>query len=271
VSSKREDITTGFVNVDQMDNPQFFIEFLDGRRSIEGEREVKQLVIDLLDLKPGMRVLDVGCGTGDDAREIASMVGSSGRVVGIDPSAIMIAESKKRAADSSLPLDFLMGEVCRLDFPNGSFDRVRTDRVLMFVPEIETAIAEIARVLRPRGRVVASELDHEVRFLDSHFPDITRRVQAAFAASNPQSSLGRQLHRLFAEQGLQNVKSVPRVIKPRFQSIERVLGGFLTSAIARGQFAEAEIREWLNDLRELEAAGLFNNGAIVFTASGDRP
>jgi ubiquinone/menaquinone biosynthesis C-methylase UbiE len=254
-----------------MDDPQFFIQLLDGRKSFEGEREVKDLVLGLLDLKPGLHVLDVGCGTGDDAREIAALIGSSGRVAGIDPSATMISESKKRAAGSGLAVEFRIGDVRRLDFADAAFDRVRTDRVLMFVPEIEKAIAEIARVLRPGGRVVASELDLEMRFLDSHFPELTRRVHTAFVASNPQPQLGRQLHRLFAEQGLRDVKSVPRVIRPQFQSMERFLGGFLSSAIARGQFAEVEINKWLEDLRALEQKGLFNNGSIVFTASAQKP
>jgi ubiquinone/menaquinone biosynthesis C-methylase UbiE len=163
-------------------------------------------------------VLDVGCGTGDDAREIAGTVGANGRVVGIDPSETMIAESKKRAAGLGLPVEFLIEDVRKLNFPDASFDFVRTDRVLMFVPEIQQAISEIVRVLPPGGRVVASELDHEMHFQDSHFPDIIRKVCSVFAASQPHPHLGRQLHRLLAEQGLRNVKSVPRVLRPPYKT-----------------------------------------------------
>ena len=67
------------------------------------------------------------------------------------------------------------------------------------------------------------------------------------------------------------MKSVPRLIRPRYESIERVLGGFLRGAIVRGEFVEAEIKEWLDDLKALYEAGLFNNGSIVFTATGDKP
>lgn len=141
----------------------------------------------------------------------------------------------------------------------------------MFVPEIEKAVSEIARVLRPGGRVVASELDHEMHFQDSHFPEITRKVFSAFGARMPQRCLGRQLHRIFAEQGLRNVKSEPRVIRPPYQTFRRVLDGFLASAVARGELTEAEVASWIDDIAALDRASLFNNGVVVFTASGEKP
>lgn len=262
---------TRFTSVDQTSDPRYFIEFLDARKTIHGEREVKQLIIERLDLKPGMSVLDVGCGTGDDAREIASIVGPNGRVVGIDLSEALVAESKKRAAGSGLAVEFRIGDIRKLDFPDESFDCVRTDRVLMFVPEIEKAISEIIRVMRPEGRVVASELDHEMHFLDSHFPEFTHKVFSVFAASMPQRCLGRQMHRRFAEQGLRNVKSEPMVIRPPYKVFRRVLDGFLASTVARSQLAEDEIASWMDDLAALDEAGLFNNGVVVFTAAAEKP
>jgi ubiquinone/menaquinone biosynthesis C-methylase UbiE len=269
MSFKGED-ATHFRGVDQTRDPRFFIEFLEARKTVEGEREVKELIIEMLGLKPGVRVLDIGCGLGDDAREIAAIVGANGRVVGIDPSETMIAESKKRAAGLGLPVEFLIGDVRNLDFPDSSFDFVRTDRVLMFVPEIQQAISEIVRVLRRGGCVVASELDHEMHFQDSHFPDISRKVCSVFAASQPQPQLGRQLHRLLAEHGLRNVKCVPRVLRPPYKTFRFALDGFLAAAVARGQLTENEISSWLNDLAVLDEAGLFNVGIIVFTARGEK-
>src|SRR6266478_5040724 len=80
----------GFARVDRTTDPNLFIEFLDSHRTIEGEREIKELVRELLSLRAGTHVLDIGCGTGDDAREIAALVGSVGRVVGIDQSEMMV-------------------------------------------------------------------------------------------------------------------------------------------------------------------------------------
>jgi ubiquinone/menaquinone biosynthesis C-methylase UbiE len=265
------DITQGFTEVDQAADPRFFVEFLDARRTIEGEREVKQLILEMLDLKPGAQVLDVGCGTGDDVREIAGLIGATGRIVGIDPSDALIAESKRRAVGSNLPAEFVLGDVRKLHFPNAAFDRIRTDRVLMFVPDIQTAIAEMLRVLRPGGRLVASELDHQLWFIDSRLPEINRKIHAAWVASNPQPCLGRQLARLFADHGLWNVKSTPRVIRAPHQMFTRVIGGFLSAAIARGELVQVEVDAWFNDLAKLAEAGVFTHGAVTFTASGQNP
>jgi SAM-dependent methyltransferase len=208
---------------------------------------------------------------GDDVRAIAGLVGQSGLVVGIDPSNAMIAESKRRANDCDLPVEFTISDARKLEFADASFDRVRTDRVLMFVPEVQEAIAEIVRVLRPTGRVVASEIDHETHFLDSRCPEVTRKVLRLFAESAPQPCLGKQLARLFSEAGLQKVKSVPRVVLAHYNFFCRVYHGFLTSAIARGCLTEADITFWLRDLAACEADGAFNYGLVVFTVSGEKP
>jgi ubiquinone/menaquinone biosynthesis C-methylase UbiE len=271
MSSSTADITQGFKQVDQAKDPRFFIEFLDARKTIEGEREVKELILEMLDLHPGARVLDVGSGAGDDAREIAEHVGPRGKVVGIDLSEALVAEAKRRAAGSALLVEFRLGDVRKLDFADATFDRIRTDRVLMFVPEIETAIAEMARVLRPGGRLVASELDHELRFIDSRLSEINRKVQAAWAASNPQPCLGRQLARLFADHGLRNAKSVARVLKPPHQFFVRVNEGFLSAAVARGELIQTEVDAWFADLAELAEAGMFTNGIVAFTVGGEKP
>jgi ubiquinone/menaquinone biosynthesis C-methylase UbiE len=262
---------TQFANVDRAADPRYFIEFLDARKSIEGERAVKELIIEMLDLKPGAHVLDVGSGTGDDAREIASIAGPNGRVTGVDLNETLVAESRKRATESGSPVDFLRGDVRALDLPSASFDRVRTDRVLMFVPEIDEAISEIVRVLRPGGRVATSEIDHETHFIDSDRPDISRKFYAAFATSNPQPCLGRRLHRLLAEHGLRDVKTVPRVIRPPYAMFQRVFAGFVASAVASGQLDRAEIDSWLGELAALNKSGLFNSGVTVFTATGEKP
>jgi ubiquinone/menaquinone biosynthesis C-methylase UbiE len=113
---------THFEKVDQSAEPKYFIEFVDSRRTIEGEREIKELILSQLKLRPGTHVLDIGCGTGDDAREIAGFVSPSGRVVGIDTSETMIAEAKRRVEGYSSSLEFRIGDACELDFPDACFD-----------------------------------------------------------------------------------------------------------------------------------------------------
>ena len=82
----------------------------------------------MLELNPGNRVLDVGCGTGDDAREIAALVGPTGTVVGLDASATMVAEARKRALATELSIEFIEGDALNLPFPAESWQRSAGDR-----------------------------------------------------------------------------------------------------------------------------------------------
>jgi len=111
------DIAAGFRQVDQGPDPEFLIRFLDAARQNESVQECKRKIRDLLSIQPGDRLLDVGCGTGDDAIELAGLAGASGRAVGIDTSALMVAEATRRAARSGLPVEIVQGDAHRLDFP----------------------------------------------------------------------------------------------------------------------------------------------------------
>ena len=82
--------------------PDYYIEFLDARTAIDDETRVKQVIIGLLQAQDGVEVLDVGTGTGDDARTLAALVAPHGKVVGVDRSPDMVAEARRRAKDSGL-------------------------------------------------------------------------------------------------------------------------------------------------------------------------
>lgn len=105
-------------------------------------------------------VLDLGCGTGDLA-EMAAATGA--RVIGIDPSAGMLAAMRRRGAaaavqqvDSAQPL---RADAARLPFPDGSATVAISGFALRNFTSIEAVFAEITRVLRPGGRIVLLEVD----------------------------------------------------------------------------------------------------------------
>jgi ubiquinone/menaquinone biosynthesis C-methylase UbiE len=261
----------GFEKVDQAVDPKYFIEFLDARKTIEGEREIKQQILDLMELRLGAHVLDIGCGTGDDAREIVGLVGASGRVVGVDASDKMVAEAKQRAASCTLSLEFRAGDARKLDFPDCSFDAVRTDRVLIFVPEIEQTLTEIFRILRSGGRLVTSEIDWESWFVDSPMPETSRQVFAAIASDIRNSSLGRELLRLVTQAGFRKVKSIPQVVRPPYEWFHRLFDQRVRSSAERRGVPESDVTRWLEGLAQAQTAGVFNLGVTIFTAYGEKP
>ena len=99
--------------------------------------------------QPGERVLDVSCGTGIVARNAASMVGGTGRVVGIDMNASMLEIARSNDA----PVEWREGDALAMPFLDQEFDVVVCQQGLQFFPDRSKALREMHRVLVPNGRL----------------------------------------------------------------------------------------------------------------------
>jgi len=118
---------------------------------------VVESVVARAGLEPGQRVLDLGTGTGAAAVRAALSIGPTGHVLAVDPSSEMLALAKKHAADLGLKhLTFLEGRAEAIPAKDAAFDVVLASLSLMFAIDRAAAAAEIARVLRPGGRLVAA-------------------------------------------------------------------------------------------------------------------
>jgi SAM-dependent methyltransferase len=262
-----------FSAVDAHD-PDFLIGFLDARYDLPGELRVKELIVDALELRPGLTVLDVGSGTGDDTRRIAELVttpGGTGSVIGLDLSARMVAEARRRAVEAGVTAEFVEGDVTALPFPDATFDRTRTERTLMHIAAAETAVRELVRVTRPGGRVVASEIDAGTAFLGAAASPLTTLLEQELAAAFPSSRIGRSLMRTFVEAGLVDVRCVPMVILNSVTFIRRVIGGQLAALVEAGATSAAGATEFWTDQERGEEEGWLRTGVICFTVSGLKP
>jgi SAM-dependent methyltransferase len=110
-------------------------------------------------LLPGEHVVDVGCGAGLDSMIAARMVGSEGRVVGVDMTPAMLAKARASAAEMGIAnLTVREGYAEALPVPDGWADVVISNGVLNLVPDKAAALREIARVLKPGGRVQIADI-----------------------------------------------------------------------------------------------------------------
>ena len=259
---------THFTSVDQSAEPGFFLHFVDESNKLPGVIAWKPLILDGLRLQPGMRVLDVGCGQGADAFELAASVGPDGLVTGVDFSELLITEAVRRGADQGLPVKFEVGDAQALRFPDNSFDAVRTERMLMHVPDPSRALAEMARVLKPGGRMVVCEFDLESQFCDSPLKDTTRKIALSFCDGVKNGWIGRCLPRLFREVGMTDISVSFRTITVTYDFLQLLLGGHVARAVAAGILSEQEANLWWTHLAQANAEGIFLYGFTAFIVDG---
>lgn len=122
-------------------------------------RELRRRTANLAHIQPGEVVLDVGCGTGTLAIEIARHVGRTGRVAGIDPGIQQIARARAKVARRNMPIEFQIGVIEQLPFPDQTFDVVLSTLMMHHLPAPlkRQGLVEIVRVLKPGGRLVIAD------------------------------------------------------------------------------------------------------------------
>lgn len=120
-------------------------------QSLGLHRRWKRRVVGLAQLGPGQRALDVCCGTGDVALALAR---TGAQVTGLDFSPEMLAVARRRAQASNPPVDFVQGDALALPFADAAFDAVTISYGLRNLADFAAGLAEMARVLRPGGRLV---------------------------------------------------------------------------------------------------------------------
>jgi SAM-dependent methyltransferase len=124
----------------------------------KGAQKISQRLIELAEIKPGHRVLDVATGIGEPSITAAKVVGTGGHVLATDLSTQMLAIAKQRAASMGLLdiIEFKESDAENLDLANSSFDAALCRWGLMLLPNLDTALSKIHNSLRSGGRFAAA-------------------------------------------------------------------------------------------------------------------
>jgi ubiquinone/menaquinone biosynthesis C-methylase UbiE len=135
-----------------------YYDFVTNLMTLGHARPLRRLTVDNAFIKPGDSVLDVGCGTGEVSL-LAKTRAKAGKVYGIDPAPEMIAVARKKAARKKLDIDFRVGVIESLPFPDSSIDVVTSSLMMHHLPEDlkVRGLAEIYRVLKPGGRLLVAD------------------------------------------------------------------------------------------------------------------
>lgn len=238
---------------------------------------IKQRGYEKLRIEEGQRLLDVGCGPGIDVMAMAERVGEGGEVVGVDHDRDMLEEARKRAAAVGLGkrIRFEAADAVALPFADAHFDGCRSERLFMHLAHAGRAFEEMVRVIKPGGRIIATETDWASLSCDSDHVDIERRLvrfRAEKSLNNGYSA--RRLFRQFKAPALNEIEleifPLHTADMELFRSLT-LLEEVERKALEAGAVASAELESWRAELKARKAEETFFGSVNVILASGRKP
>lgn len=243
------------VNADRQEDPQSYAWFAD-----------------LLGVREGHRLLEVGCGLGGASRALSHLVGPSGRVVGIDNSEAMIVAAQRRTAAPGLPVDFQVADAHELPFGADTFDGCWAESVFIIVHDPRRALAEMVRVAKPGAVLVVTAPDLGTLAIDSSYRATTRAILQHVCEEELNGWVGRQLPGLARALGLRPIRVLPEVaLNADHAACAPWLRRYAQRAEAAGAVSADEATAWLEDLEARAEAGTFFTASIAFAVAGRKP
>lgn len=240
-----------FGHLDGSSAPADFVRWMEHQRRAGSDQ-----ALDLLGLGDHDRVLDIGCGTGVDLEALGQC---AGHAVGIDRSSTMAGATRSREHLGAVSVAVADGEV--LPFATGAFDACWARLVLIHTGDPQRVVNEIARILRPGGRVVLCEPDHGSHIASTSEPEIFERVKRHRLTRFRHPLVGRRLADLAATAGLTgSVTWASPIIYRSFASARAAGGPFdvaVEAAVADAAITREEANRYLSSLAELDERGAF--------------
>ena len=256
-----------FTDVDAQSDPSFWVDVLDRVRAQPQYAAYKRRTLELLDPRAGGTYLEVGVGTGADALACEERYDVS--VVGVDASQAMVQEAARRGLARAVVAD-----AHELPFEPESFDGAWADRTYQHLAEPARALAELVRVVRPGGTIVAADPDYGTQVVDVPDQELADRVLRYRVGRLRNGRLAHQLGRLFVQAGLEDVRveAVPIVLRDP-AALDRALGLRDWAGIAHehGLLDADDVPAWERALDEAVAGGWFLYSFSIFITSGRRP
>jgi SAM-dependent methyltransferase len=240
-------------------------------RQAEATRALRAPLYERAGLRQARRVLDVGCGTGGVTLDVAAAAPRA-TVVALDADAAMA----DRAAQRLGPGAVLRGDGRSLPFPDGAFDAAVCNLVLLWSPEPELVVAEMARVVRPGGTVLASmEPDYGGKL---HWP-VNPLVELVFQGAGIRRRggdpwAGRRLRSHFTAAGLRCEVGIanPELLTPdQDLQLFRRNRAYYRRLLAEAGFAPAEVARWEAEYLESLSDGSGLSFLPVLYAIGRKP
>lgn len=265
-------LSSGFSKVDSSQDPRVFTSCLQTLCSLPLFQDYKKKSFQLLNPKEGSRILEVGCGLGQDAMAIARMIGKMGNVVAVDSSQKMIEAACKGPMEAD-SVRFCLADACNLPFANSAFDGARADRVLQHISDPRKAFAEMVRTVKDKGKVVVYEPDWGTFIISPGQKEICRTMAQLFGDTFPSGWIGRQLPVFFREEGLEKIQIEAKTFFTEDLDLAVRVFDLINNAHrakSLGYVSDSQAEGWLDDLRKADKQGRFFCSVTGFLVSGEK-
>lgn len=256
---------------------EFLAQVLDAQAATPGVRRLRAWAHEALAARPGERALEIGCGTGSEVQALAAATDSatdSGMAIGLDPSTAMLALARRRARDRAggTTARFVTGDAVALPFGDASVDAILCERVFQHLADPVAAAAEIARVLRPGGRVALVDTDWATGLLHPGDPRVVRAVLDGMLTRAADPAAGRKLAGWLSGAGLTVRDRGSQALISDWDSVRETLVPMLVDiATTRGAITRDEGDALVAELSAGAARGDFHLSVTMFGVLAQRP
>ncbi len=258
-----------FGNLDKSEDVAYLIDSMDRMFTLDTIRAIKQRAINLLKLKQGDKVIEVGCGLGHDSESIGEIVGSNGSVVAIDSSVCMLKEAKKRSLHPQV--DYQLSNATNLDFSNNSFSAGYADRMLVSQSNVKKVFSELVRVVKPGGRICVTDIDLGSVVMYPYIDKITQKLIERLQEIVLNKFIGRELPYLFKSFNLKDIKVYPEAYIVRSFELVNTMIDFprmIKDLKDIGRYTDEEASTLHNCLVSADKQGDFLYAITLFTVVG---
>jgi ubiquinone/menaquinone biosynthesis C-methylase UbiE len=215
----------------------------------------------------GETAVDVGSGTGEDVVVFADL---GLRAIGVEPSAGLREEAVRRGPAGKG--EFVDGLADKLPFDDESVHVLRCERVLQHVDDPAGSVREMARVLRPGGRIVLIDTDWQTAIIHPADPDVLQRMVGSFLSQSANPYSGRQLRGQLAEAGLEITgETAATWLEPQAGARQGFVSMMHLRAAQSGAITEAEAMAFANGITSAADRGAFHMSLTMYAVSAVKP
>lgn len=235
--------------------------------------ERRRAVVEMLAPHRGERILEIGCGAGLLLREIGLALGPHGLAAGVDISPDQIAAAARACAEAPAVVAEV-GDMRALDRPDAVFDAAVAVQALEYVEDVGTVLGELARVVKPGGRLVCLATNWHSAFWHGPDADLTAEITAAWDSHAPHPNLPARLPAMLAAAGFGEIGQFPvPVVDSELdpESFAWWIARLMAAHAVTEGVPEARAQGWISALERAQAEGAFFFSMVPILTLAQRP